>query len=100
MIANIIKNENQVTVIIEGRLDTTNSSEFDARMSEISAGDNPDIVLNCGQLSYVSSSGLRAFISLQKTVMAKKGSLVLKEVQPSVKEVLDMTGFSAFLRIE
>jgi anti-anti-sigma factor len=51
-------------------------------------------------MEYTSSQGLRMFLMLQKSVMARGGSLVLKGMQPQVKEVFDITGFSSIINIQ
>ncbi len=87
-------------VVVEGRLDTTNSEEFEKKMTPLMTGSNPDIEVDCKDLSYISSSGLRLFLTLKKSVMARGGELVLKTLRPDIKEVFDMTGFSKIFKIE
>ncbi len=47
----------------------------------------------------MSSAGLRLMLTAHKTMMAKGGTLQIAGVQPSVKEVFDITGFSDILNI-
>lgn len=85
---------------VEGRLDTTNSEDFEKKMAPMMVGANPDIELDCTDFVYISSSGLRLLLTLQKSVMARGGKLVIKNMKPEIKEVFDMTGFSKIFTIE
>ena len=56
--------------------------------------------MDCTGMQYTSSQGLRIFLSLQKSVIAHKGSLVLRNMDPKVREVFDITGFSSIIKID
>lgn len=84
---------------VEGRLDTTNSEEFEKMMTPMMTGDKPDIELDCTDFTYISSSGLRLFLTLQKSVLSRGGKLAIKNMKPEIKEVFDMTGFSKIFTI-
>lgn len=90
----------QTIVVISGRIDTTNVQEFDKKLKPVFEQKPARLVLDCAQLEYISSSGLRVFLILQKTVMAYNGSLVLRAMRPEIKEVFDMTGFSSIFTLE
>lgn len=86
-------------VTIEGRIDTGNFNEFEKEiLSIIDTGQNL-IVLNCSGLDYISSSGLRVFLITQKKLMSTKGTLHLSNMQPSIKEIFDISGFSTIFKI-
>ena len=95
-----ITNSLPTVVTIMGRLDTVNASEFEKSLVPVLSSDMRDIVLDCTGLDYISSSGLRLFLILQKTANAKQGRLRLKGVKPEIKEIFDMTGFSALFEFE
>ena len=84
---------------VTGRLDTTNSDEFEKKMAPLLQGGNPDIELDCSGLVYISSSGLRLFLTLQKSVNARGGKLVIKNMSDQIKEIFNMTGFSRIMTI-
>ena len=58
-----------------------------------------DLILDCAELEYVSSAGLRVILGLHKLMMAK-GSMKLVNVNEIVQEVFDVTGFTDILTIE
>ncbi|HJB44991.1 MAG TPA: STAS domain-containing protein [Candidatus Coprenecus merdipullorum] len=84
---------------VTGRLDTTNSEEFEKKMAPMLEGGNPDIEMDCSELEYISSSGLRLFLTLQKSVNARGGKLVILNMQDPIKEIFNMTGFSRIMTI-
>jgi len=90
----------QTVISISGRLDTVNVSEFEKAIAPVINGDMKDVVIDCSALDYISSSGLRNFLILQKSSTAKQGKLTLKGMKPVIKEVFDMTGFSALFCFE
>lgn len=85
--------------ILNGRLDTTNADQFQKDIAPLMEAANPDIEIDCAGMEYTSSQGLRMFLMLQKTVKAKGGKMVMKNMKPQVKEVFDITGFSNIIRI-
>ena len=99
MEVNIENTGNKTLVVLNGRLDTTTADKFMQDITPLMQGDNPDIEMDCTGLEYTSSQGLRMFLVLQKSVTARKGNLVLKNMKPNVKEVFDITGFSNIIKI-
>ena len=95
----ITKNEEKTLVNVAGRIDTTTAEKFNEAVAPLMAPGAGNIEIDCSALDYTSSQGLRIFLMLQKAVSANKGSLVLTNMQPSVKEVFDITGFSSIIKI-
>ena len=91
--------EGKTLVTLNGRIDTTNADRFQQDIAPLMQGDKPDIEMDCSGMEYTSSQGLRMFLMLQKSVMARGGSLVLKSMRPQVREVFDITGFSNIIKI-
>ena len=88
----------ELTVMLEGRLDTVSAPDLDAVVkNELSGVDT--FILDLKKLQYTSSAGLRVILIAQKT-MNKQGKLILKNVSEAVMEVLEMTGLSDLLTIE
>lgn len=90
----------KAVVNISGRLDTITSAQFESNIQEIVNSDATQVALDCENLSYVSSAGLRLFLTLQKGMKAKGGMLCLRNVCPDIMEVFNVTGFSSILKIE
>ena len=54
---------------------------------------------NCEQMSYISSSGLRCFLILQKSVQKNQGSLIIEAMRPEIKNIFEMTGCTSLFNI-
>ncbi len=91
--------EGKTLVTLNGRIDTTNADRFQQDITPLMQGDKPDIEMDCSGMEYTSSQGLRMFLMLQKSVMARGGRLVLRNMRPQVREVFDITGFSNIIKI-
>ncbi len=82
---------------LSGRLDVNTAQDFEREIKDLSGVEK--LILDFKELEYVSSSGLRIILGLQKT-MSEQGSMVIKNVCADVMDVFDMTGFSDILTIE
>lgn len=96
----ITENNNVLTGVLEGRLDTAASPQFAADMEPLIAAADKKIVLDCAGLEFISSSGLRLFLTLKKATMAKGGSVVITNVSSDVKQVFTITGFNSLFIFE
>ena len=95
----INKQDEKTFVVLDGRIDSTNADKFQQDVAPLMEGDNPDIEFDCAGMTYTSSQGLRVFLLLQKSVVARNGKMVLRDMNPRVKEVFDITGFSNIITI-
>ena len=90
------KEGEKLVVVLNGRLDTVTAPQLEA---ELDLSGVKELVFDIAGLDYVSSAGLRLFLSSQKT-MSKVGTMVIRGAKPIVKEVFDITGFTDILTIE
>lgn len=95
----IEQNENQYRVAPAGRLDTNSAPQFQEALEPLMQAVQAHVTVDCSGLEYTSSQGLRLFLMLQKSLSKNGGSLVLTDMQPAVKEVFDITGFSNIITI-
>ena len=95
----IIKNANEKTlnIALVGRLDTITAPDLDKELKDSLPGVET-LAFDFSKLEYISSAGLRVLLSAQK-VMNKQGSMTLSNVNDSILEVFEMTGFSDILTI-
>jgi anti-anti-sigma factor len=84
---------------IEGRIDTTNFNDFETEINLLFNSGEKNIVFNCSGLNYISSSGLRVFLITQKKSISLSGKLHLCCLQPTIKEIFDISGFSTIFNI-
>ena len=78
---------------LNGRIDTLASQRFETEMTKIIEKGETDLVADCSQLEYVSSSALRVFLVTLKSLKRKNGQFVLFGLQPQIREVFDISGF-------
>jgi anti-anti-sigma factor len=96
----ILEQNDEVVVVIEGRVDTVTASDMEMKVSPIWAKPAIKLVFDCEKLEYLSSSGLRIILSAHKQVTAKGGKFIMRNLTREVRSVIDLTGFSRILTIE
>lgn len=92
-----VRNNEMLTLTVEGRLDTTTAPILEKTINELLDGVT-ELILDMNQLVYVSSAGLRVLLSTQKK-MSKIGSMKLTGICDEVMDVFEMTGFADILDI-
>ncbi len=98
MTINKIANGSNLTIALDGRLDTTTAPQLDDELKTALAGVTK-LDFDLGKLEYISSAGLRVLLSAQKA-MNKQGEMVVKNVSDEIKEIFEVTGFVDILTIE
>jgi anti-sigma B factor antagonist len=91
-------NGSELTVAIVGRLDTTTAPQLEAEFKQNISGVEK-LVLDFSSLDYLSSAGLCVLLAAQK-VMNKQGEMVIKNVNETINEIFEVTGFIDILTIE
>lgn len=86
----------RLTIAVTGRVDTVTAPELEAHLK---FDDASEVVIDLSGVPYMSSAGLRLLLTAHKAMLAKGGELKIAGVQSSVKEVLDITGFSDILNL-
>ncbi len=93
-----IQNDSALTLVIEGRLETTTAPELDAVIKS-DLDSISELAFDFTNLEYISSAGLRVLLSAQK-IMNKQGRMKVVGANEIVMEIFDITGFSGILTIE
>ena len=88
----------ELTVALEGRLDTNTSPELETALKASLDGVKA-LTLDFEKLEYISSAGLRVLLSAQKT-MDRQGTMKVTHVADIILEIFDVTGFTDILTIE
>ncbi len=92
-------NEKELTLSVEGRIDTVTSSELEKVIND-ELGNFNSLILDFTNLEYISSAGLRILVATQKKLKADPIPLVIKNVNDPVNEIFRMSGLSKILPIE
>ena len=98
MTINKITDNDKVTFIVEGRIDSSTASQLESEVkNEILQ--KTELVFDFKNLDYISSAGLRILLGAQK-IMNKQGRMKVINVNETVNEIFEVTGFSYILNIE
>ena len=95
----IIENGNPVVAHLQGRLDTAAAVEVTPDFQALAEQAAGHIILDCTELEYISSSGLRLFLGLRKESAAKGGKLQVSNINNDIRQVFMMTGFISLFEI-
>lgn len=94
------RNGNVVTLMPVGRLDTTTAPLLETKIQENLDGAEK-LILDFQELEYLSSAGLRVLLGTHKAFMKQgSGELVIRNVNETIHEVFEVTGFLDILNIE
>jgi anti-sigma B factor antagonist len=88
-----------LTLAVAGRLDSNTSQTLDDALSSGAVRGHPALHLDLSDVPYVSSAGLRVLLKAAKAARAGKTGLALSGLSPQVREVFDVSGFTALFRI-
>lgn len=93
------KQESVMIVGLRGRMDSNSSKIVEEKLlGLVDRGEN-QLVVDCAQLDYISSAGLRVFLVTAKRLTRTKGTLVVSTLNDHIKQVFDLTGFSSIIHI-
>ncbi len=92
-------NDNELTVALEGRLDTTTAPQLETELKSFMTDGLKSLIFDFEKLEYISSAGLRVLLTAQK-FMNKQGKMVIRNAGEDILSVFEITGFSDILTIE
>ena len=96
-----ITQQNAVTTArFIGRLDTPASQEIAKDVETLVEAAGGTIILDCAEMTYISSSGLRIFLTLRKASSSKGGKIIVRNISDDIRQVFIMTGFLNLFVIE
>ena len=93
-----IANGTELTITLTGRMDTTTAPQLEAELKH-SINDVEKLIFDFRALEYLSSAGLRVLLAAQK-VMNKQGEMIVRNVNETIAEIFEVTGFVDILTIE
>jgi len=96
----ILKEGGKTIIKTESRIDTINAPQFEKDIEPALQEQGIDLVMDCDELTYMASSGLRIIQKTMRSVMMKKGKFKIINVSPEIYKVLAMTGFTKFMTVE
>lgn len=95
----ITQSEGTMTARFIGRLDTPAAADVTRDVQPLIDGADKTIVLDCSEMTYISSSGLRIFLTIRKAAAAKGGKVIIEGLSNEIRQVFMMTGFLQLFEI-
>jgi anti-sigma B factor antagonist len=93
MIIDIKERDGGMTAIFNGRLDTPAAVKAQQEIGPLLENADKEIILDCTDLEYISSSGLRLFLTVRKEASVKGGKVIIQNINDEIRKVFMMTGF-------
>ena len=90
----IQEQDGNMVAILEGNLDTAAAVETEKALSPLKEVEGKDIILDCTDLAYISSAGLRIFLGILQKAQEKGGHVYIKNINDNVRAIFAITGFS------
>ena len=92
--------EDKYLVTLEGELDTAAAVEVENILQPLYTRNGRDIVIDCTNLEYIASSGLRILISILKGAKASGSKVIMRNMNDDIKTVFKLTGFINLFEFE
>lgn len=96
----IIKQDGKTIIKTGKRIDTVNAGDFEKEIEPVLNELGTNVEMDCSELTYMASSGLRVIQKAMRSIMTKKGKFKMTNVSPEIYKVLAMTGFTRFMTVE
>ena len=100
MEVNLSRENNIITVHFSGRMDTPGAQEITPQMNALAEEASCTIILDCTELTYISSTGLRIFLTLRKAAADKGGKIIVRNICNDIRNVFMMTGFLNLFEVQ
>lgn len=101
MMMEVIKAKDSKAIVadVKGRVDAVTAPAFEKRIVEIMNEENLPLLIDFGELEYISSAGLRSILIISKNLKAKGLQVYFARLQGNVKEVFNISGFGSIFKI-
>lgn len=100
MNAKIEEIDGKYVATLVGEMDTAAAVEAEEVLKPLYNSDGKDVIIDCTDLEYIASSGLRILLSILKGAKATGSNVVMKGVNDDIKNVFKLTGFISIFNFE
>ena len=90
----IQEQDGNIVAILEGSLDTAVAPDTEKALSPLNDVEGKDIIIDCTDLEYITSAGLRIFLSILQNAQEKDGHVYIRNINDNVRAIFAITGFS------
>lgn len=98
IVSEVIKDGIKV-VGLNGRLDISTQDAVQDKINTLLSDGSAKIVIDCSDLTFISSAGLRVFMSALKQVSSVDGKLVISSLNDTTRKIFDITGYDSVFNI-
>ncbi len=100
MKASIEEQDGKLVATLAGEMDTAAAVEVEETLKPLQATNGKDVYIDCAELEYIASSGLRILLAILKSAKANGSRVVLRHVNDDIKNVFKLTGFINIFEFE
>jgi anti-anti-sigma factor len=93
------KDGDRLTIFLQGHLDTVTAPSFEARILALIEEGAERVIVDCSEVDYVNSAGLKSFLLAAKRLDAKQGKFVICGLKPNVMMIFETIGFDRIMTI-
>lgn len=95
----IISQPSAEIIVIKGRLDVTTTQDLEKTFTDLFNAGKNKMLIDCTELDYISSAGLRTLLTAAKTSKKVDGKIVLANLNTNVKQIFEISGFTSIFDI-
>ena len=92
--------EGKIVATLEGELDTAAAIEVEKELQPLYKSEGRDIVIECENLEYIASSGLRILLGILKSAKAAGSKVILRNLNEDIRNVFKLTGLISLFEVE
>ena len=96
----IEEQDGKIIATLKGELDTAAAVESEKLLQPLYKSDGRDVIIDCSDLEYIASSGLRIMISILKGAKASGSKVTMRNMNDDIKNVCKLTGFASIFEFE
>ena len=100
MNAKIEERDGKFIATLQGEMDTAAAVEVETVLKPLYTSNGKDVIIDCKDLEYIASSGLRILLGILKGAKASGSTVTLRDVNDDIKSVLQLTGFISIFELE
>lgn len=96
----IQEQDGNLVAVLEGRLDTAAAAVTEKELQPLYDCDGKNIIFDCSNLEFISSSGLRLFLGVLKAAKPKGSKVCITGMSNELKDVFTITGFTSLFEFK
>jgi anti-anti-sigma factor len=100
MNAKIEETDSKYIATLAGELDTAAAIEAEEVLKPLYESNGKEVIIECADLEYIASSGLRILLSILKSAKAAGSKVTMRNVNEDIKNVFKLTGFINLFEFE